>query len=179
MICSTKAHSRVIDSIPVRPCLIARRRAKSGKPALNRGESSGSDALCFTDHPASGGAPFCAVGSRASSGLEPCESGSRGTAGRLPGFRLVEPTARRVARPSPRSRDGVSRIMRARAPSWQGASATLVQKMFVVLLWYGRRVTTLGQEGNGNEKTGRNAVVLGTPDRGEPRSGFDSGRGKG
>jgi hypothetical protein len=54
MICSTKAHSRVIDSVPVRPCLVAGWRPKCGKPALHRGERSGSDALCSVDHPASG-----------------------------------------------------------------------------------------------------------------------------
>ena len=54
VICSTKAHSRVIDSIPGRPCLVAGWRTDSGKSALHRGERSGSDALCFADHPASG-----------------------------------------------------------------------------------------------------------------------------
>jgi len=73
-ICSTKAHSRVIDSIPVRPCLVAGWRTKPGRPAFHRGEGSGSDALCCADDPASGAGPCWAAGSRASSGLEPCES---------------------------------------------------------------------------------------------------------
>ena len=59
VICSTKAHSRGIDSITVRPCLVARWQPKSGRPALHRGERSGSDALCFADDPVSGAARFC------------------------------------------------------------------------------------------------------------------------
>ena len=113
VICSTKAHSRVIDSIPVRPCLVAGWPPKSGRPALDRRERSGSDALCFAEDPASGVAPFCAAGSRASPAL-PCPAcpelvagnlatylkstsqvQSRSTAGWLPGGTTICTVSRR------------------------------------------------------------------------------------
>jgi hypothetical protein len=56
--------------------------------------------------PAPGAAPFCAVGSEASSGLEPCDVLHKYASS-------PSPCGCPAARPSPRSRSGVSWIMRA------------------------------------------------------------------
>jgi len=89
VICSTKAHSRVIDSGEGGRGFRRDCGGKPGRPSFRRRKVDAPDALCFADDPASGAASFCTVGSRASSGLAPCgvptrarlRSESRGTAG--------------------------------------------------------------------------------------------------
>ena len=108
-VCLAKAHSRSIDSGERGRAFGRGRGGKLEGPFFDRRKVEAPDALYAADHPAFGAAPFCPTGSRPSSGLGPCESALLW----LPGFRLVEPTARRAARPSPRSRDGVSCILRS------------------------------------------------------------------
>ena len=75
VICSTKAHSRAIDSIAVRPCLAAGRSQSPGVLPYIEENVVAPDALCFADDPASGAAPFCTAGSRRSSGVPSTGSG--------------------------------------------------------------------------------------------------------
>ena len=69
VICSTKAQSRVVDSIVVSPCLVAGRLTKSGSPALHRGERSGSGCALFRRLRCLQFRPVLRSGSRESSGV--------------------------------------------------------------------------------------------------------------
>ena len=69
VICSTKSHSRGIDSGERGQVFGRGRRGKLGGHSSRPAKVVAPDALCFADDPASGAAPFCAAEGRASSGL--------------------------------------------------------------------------------------------------------------
>jgi hypothetical protein len=114
VVCSTKAHSRVIDGIAVRPCLVAGWLTKSRRPTLHRGERSGSGCALFRRGPCRRHRPLFAQPEAGRSRVFLRQAQDKLTLGRNETFASgPSPCSCRVARPSPRFCDSLSYIMRA------------------------------------------------------------------